>query len=220
MVEPGTLIKFGRLEHLLQLQSEGLLYMNDLPYFWKVEDEDRGDPFDCIAEVQRGPKVGFALPDGKEVFMEGEWAVRMHPPEHEKINLFCMYALRPLVEGTFPVDRRNFRLGEHALLFINPSEFMRRIELSLKSQKVIANADLVEYVDDKHVGKLGPFKKLKKFSHQSEWRLVCYNGPGKPREIRIGGIQDISVIMRSENVNKEITVTFEDFEQDTEPERP
>jgi len=53
--------------------------MNNLPYFWEVEDEDRGDPFDCIAQVHRGPKIGFTLPDGKEVFMEGEWTIKMHP---------------------------------------------------------------------------------------------------------------------------------------------
>ena len=101
MGEPGTLIKFGRSEHLLQLQNEELLYMNHLPYFWEVEDEDRGDPVDCIAEVARGPKIGFTLPDGKQIFMEGEWTLRMHPPEHENINIFCMYALRSLIEGTF-----------------------------------------------------------------------------------------------------------------------
>ncbi len=52
MGEPGTLIKFGLQDHLLQLQDEGLLYMNNLPCFWKIEDEElRGDPCDCIDEV-------------------------------------------------------------------------------------------------------------------------------------------------------------------------
>lgn len=220
MGEPGTLIKFGQQEHLLQLQNEGLLYMNHLPYFWGVEDEDRGDPFDCIAEVTRGPKIGFTLPDGKEVFMEGEWTLRMHPPKPEKINILCMYALRPLIEGTFPVDEKNFRFGEHALVLLNRDEFIHRIESILKSQRIIAKADLVEYVDDKHTGKLGPFRKLKRFAYQSEWRLVCYDGPGGPRQIRIGSIRDISVIMRSDEVNTEITVDFEDFEQGPEPDRP
>jgi hypothetical protein len=215
MGEPGTLIKFGKLAHLLQLQNEGLLYMNHLQYFWEVEDEDRGDPFDCIAQVHRGPKMGFTLPDGKKVFMEGEWTIRMNPPEHEKINIFCMYALRPLVEGTFPVDKRNFHFGEHALLLINPPEFLHRIESALKFQRIRGDGNLVEYVDDKHTGDLGPFRKLRKFSYQSEWRLVCYNGPGWPREIRIGSIADISVIIGSDEVNKEIT-----FEQDVEPDRP
>jgi len=47
MGEPGTLIKFGQRKHLLRLRDEGLLYMNNLPYFWKIEDDElRGDPFD------------------------------------------------------------------------------------------------------------------------------------------------------------------------------
>ena len=52
-----------------------------------------------------------------------------------------------------------------------------------------------------------------KFAYQSEWRLVCYNGPGGPREIKIGSIQDISVIMRNNEVNTKITIESEDFEQ-------
>jgi len=137
----------------------------------------------------------------------------MHPPEHDKINIFCMYALRPQIEGSFPVDPRNFRLGEHALLLTKPSEFMHRVESALKSQRLFANADLVEYVDNKHTGKLGPFRKLMKFAYQSEWRLVCYNGPGGPREIKIGSIKDISVIMRSNEVNTKITIESQDFGQ-------
>lgn len=210
MGEPGTLIKFGHDGHLLQLQDEGLLYLSHLPYFWEIEDEElRGDPFDCIAEVARGPKVGFTLANGKEVFIEGIWTLRMHPFEPEKINIFCMYALRPLIEGTFPVDERNLRFGEHALVLINPQEFMRRIESNLKSQGIKFEAHLVEYVDDEHTGKVGPFRKFKKFAYQSEWRLVCYDGPGKPRGIRIGSIRDISVIIRSDEINKEIRVDFE-----------
>jgi hypothetical protein len=212
MGEPGTLIKFGQQEHLLKLQDEGLFYMNHLPYFWEIEDgELRGDPSDCIVEVARGPKIGLTLVKGKEVFLDDNWTLRMYPPEPEKINIFCMYALRPFIEGTFPVDEMNFRFGKYALVLINRDEFMRRIESTIKSHRIRAKADLVEYVDDKYTGKLGPFRKLKRFAYQSEWRLVCYDGPGKPREIRIGNIRDISAIIRSDEVNKEIRV---DFEQD------
>jgi hypothetical protein len=57
MEQPGTLIKFGKLEHLQQLQDKGLLYMNNLPYFWNIEDEElRGDPLDCAAQVLRGQR--------------------------------------------------------------------------------------------------------------------------------------------------------------------
>jgi len=217
MDQPGTLIKFGKYDHVLQLQDQGLLYLNNLSHFWKIEDQElRGDPFDCVAQVARGPRVTMTLITGKELTIVGNWVIRMHPQEPEKINIFCMYALRPLVEGSFPVDAKNFRFGEHALLLINPGEFMRRIESSLKSQRIIAEAHLVEYVDDEYAGKVGPFRKFKKFSYQSEWRLVCLDGPGGPRRIHIGSIRDISVIICSDEVNKEIRV---DFEQVAPPDR-
>ena len=114
MEEPEIfLIKFGNYERLLQLQDEGLLYMKPLPYFWKIEDDElRGDPFDGVSKIERGHKVTI----GKEKIIGGNWIMRMHPPEPIKINIFCMYALRPLIEESFPVDERNFRFGEHALV--------------------------------------------------------------------------------------------------------
>lgn len=206
MRESGTLIKFGNQENIEQLQSEGLLYLNNLPYFWGIEDEElRGDPFDSVVEVSRGPKIGFPTPDGKEVIIEGEWVMRMHPPDPEKINIYCMYAIRPSA-NSFPVHEKNFRFGDYALALINPQEFMKRIESALKEQAIEGNADLVTYIDNGYIGKVGPFKKLKSFSYQSEWRLVCPDGPGKERKICIGNIQDISVILRSDEVNKEIKI--------------
>ncbi len=119
-----------------------------------------------------------------------------------------MYALRPF-NGSFPVDKRNFRFGPFAMVLINRSEFMCRIETTLRSQEIKCKADLVEYVDDSHIGQVGPFRKLKKFAYQSEWRLVCYDGPGGPRKIRIGSIRDISVILHSNKINEEIKIETE-----------
>lgn len=217
MDEPGTLIKFGKHEDLLQLQNEGLLYLNHLPYFWGIEDEElRGDPFDGVVEVRRGHKVVLPLPNGKEASMAGKWIIRMHPPKPEEINIFCMYALQPHI-GSFPVDERNFRFGEYAIVLINRPEFMRRIEATLKSQQIRAEAGLVEYVDDEHTGEVGPFRKLKRFAYQCEWRLVCYDGAGEPRKIQIGSIRDISVILLSNEVNKEIKIVSEPV---AAPDRP
>jgi hypothetical protein len=120
-----------------------------------------------------------------------------------------MYALRPLTEGTFPINERNFQFGEYALVLMNRDEFMRKIESTLKSQKIVPKANLVEYVDDDYTGKIGPFRKRRMFSYQSEWRLVCKDGPGGPRELAIGSIRNISEIIRSDEINNEITVHFE-----------
>lgn len=208
MGERAALVKFGQHAHILQLREEGLLYMNNLPYFWGIEDEElRGDPFDSVDEIARGHKGKIALPDGTELPVEvTNWTLRMHPPESEKINIFCMYALRPST-GTFPVDERNFRFGDYALVVTNPQEFIDRIASHLKSQSIKGRADLVEYVDDEHTGAVGPFRKLKRFAYQSEWRLVCYDGPGEARNISIGSIRDISTIMLNNEINEKITIS-------------
>lgn len=206
----GTLIKFGREADLFQLRDEGLLYMNNLSYFWGIEDEElRGDPFDCVREVMRGPKVTMRQSDGKDLVIGENWVIRMHPPAPEKMNIFSMYALRPVV-GNFPIDVRNFRFGDHALVLLNPQEFMNRIESHLKIEKVEARGELVEYVDDDHIGKLGPFKKFRKFAYQSEWRLVCLGGPGGPRKIQIGSIRDISALIRCDEINTLLRVEYEE----------
>jgi len=218
MEQHGTLIKFGKLEHLQQLRDEGLLYLNNLPYFWNIEDEElRGDPFDCAVQLIQGPKVTMVMPDGNEVTICTDYTARIRPSEPEKINIFCMYALRPLIEGAFPVDEKNKRFGDHALILMNRDAFIQRLESSLKSQMIVGDADLVEYVNDQHAGKLGPFRKFNRFSYQYEWRLVCYDGPGESRTIRIGSIRDISVILPTDEVNRQIQIHFEPV---AEPDRP
>lgn len=206
MVEKATLVKFGRQEHLCRLRDEGLLYLNNLPYFWKTEDEElRGDKCDGVAKILRGNNgtVTPANDPGKPMRVTN-WVVRVHPPQPEKINIFCMYAVRPSV-GNYPVDERNFRFGDYALILTNPQEFIDRIASQLKSQEIPGKADLVTYVDDDYRGEMGPFRKLRRFAYQSEWRVVCYNGPGGDWRLSIGGIADICMLVRSLEANKKIS---------------
>ena len=208
MREHATLVKFGQHEHISQLQDEGLLYLNSLPYFWEIEDQElRGDPFDGVDEVARGHKGTVTLANGADTPIEvANWTMRIHPPEPERINIFCMYALRPSV-GSFPVDERNLRFGDYVLLLTNPQQFIDRIASSLNTQAIRCKAGLIEYVDEGHTGEVGPFRKLKRFAYQSEWRLVCNDGPGEARKIWIGSIRDISTIMPSNELNQRITIS-------------
>lgn len=210
MDQPGTLIKFGKLEHLQQLRDEGLLYMNNLMYFRNLGDnEHRGDPFEGASQVISGPRATMVMPDGNEVTICKNYTFEMLPSEPEKINIFCMYALRPLIDGAFPVDIKNQQLGDHALILLNRDEFIQRIEINLKSQNIEGSAELIEYVEDKYTGERGLFRKIDKYSFQYEWRLVCKGGPGRERKIKIGSIQDISVILPVDEVNRQIQVHFE-----------
>lgn len=121
MGEPATLMKFGRLEHLQQLRTEGLLYMNPLRCFWKIEDEElRGDPADGIAELRRGNRGEARFVDRPEVvFSINSWTLRIPPANADGINVYSMYALRPLY-GSSPVNARNSRFGGHALVLMDP----------------------------------------------------------------------------------------------------
>jgi len=121
MVEKQTLVKFGQYEHICQLRDDGLLYMNNLPYFWQIEDEKlRGDEFDGVAKVMRGSN-GTVTPKNEleKPVKVTSWVIRVHLAQPENINIFCMCAVHPSVE-TFPIDKRNFRFGDYALILTSP----------------------------------------------------------------------------------------------------
>lgn len=212
MAEYATLIKFGNLEHIQELQEEGLLYMNNLPYFWKVEDNElRGDLNDGVSEIQRGVKGSLKNEYGSVIpITMTKWELRILPENADKINIFCMYALRP-ARGTYPINVENNKFGNHTLLITNPNEFINRIQNKVKKELIKTNckypeASFVEYVANDYKGNIGLFKKLMKFSYQSEWRFVCYDGIGGARKTSIGSLKDISIIIPSEEVNQRITI--------------
>jgi hypothetical protein len=207
MVEKATLVKFGQYKHIRQLRDEGFLYMNTFPYFQQLEDEElRGDKFEGVAEIHRGSS-GTAIPEdepNKPVTI-ANWNLRIHLPQPEKINIFCMCAVRSSVES-FPIDERSFKFGDYALILTDPQKFIDRISSQLKSQNISHKANLVEYVDDNYVGEVGPSRKLRKFAYQFEWRLVCFDGPSKERVFRIGDIKDICVVVKTSEVNQMLSV--------------
>lgn len=201
-VENATLVKIGKYKHICELRDEGLLYMNNLPYFWQMEDEDlRGDKFDSVIQILRG-NFGIVTPKSEpdNHFSITNWEIGEHPLQPDKINVFCMVAVRPSF-STFPVDNRNYQFGDHALVLAKPQEFIDRISKQLIFQNISHASNLVEYVSDNYQGQVGPFKKRMKFNYQTEWRLVCKNGPGKELKIRIGSIKDICIVINFNELN-------------------
>jgi hypothetical protein len=206
MGEHATLIKFGNSQNILELQEYGLLYMNNLPYFWHIEDSFlRGDQEDSVAEVHRGSIGSVTFTDGT-VFDISDWNLLLPPSCPENINIFCMYALRPF-SNSFPVNEQNYMFGDTALVLLQPQEFINRIHSFLQDRSIPHHAALVTYVNTDNQGRIGPFVKRNNFIYQSEWRLVCYEGPGNARtDIRIGSIIDISKIIPSKEINNQIKV--------------
>jgi len=179
--------------------------MNNLPYFWKIEDEElRGDVNDSIDELRRG-QTGKLKDSTNTSIRISNWQLRIHPPNPDKINIFCLYALRPQ-KGTFPIPQKNFKFGSHALVFTKPQIFIDKISTHFRENSVDARADLVTYVDDNFAGRVGPFVKLRKFKYQSEWRIACFNGTGTTRKFYIGSLREISIILPSHELNDRIKI--------------
>lgn len=200
-----SLVRIGCEQHLIQLRDEGLLYMNALPYFWQCEGTDsvRGDHFDSVHTIRRASNVVVNFgrsSDGATFPMDAKYVeIREHPAEAHKTNIFCMFYYEHNVTP-YPIDKRLLEFGAHALVVRDVGQFLDRMESMLKEQGVLFEARVVEYVPDDYAGEVGPFKKLKKFEYQSEWRVVCYGGPGGPRQLRIGSIADISELVTTSSL--------------------
>jgi hypothetical protein len=135
----------------------------------------------------------------------GDWEMGRDLQDPESTKIFCMYAFRPTV-AEYPVDERNFAFGSMALVMTDPQEFIGRVSKVVKALQIPATARLVEYVDVPGSARMGPFRKRWEFAYQSEWRLACRNPVAGPMNIAVGDIRDISVLMRSEEVNTQVTM--------------
>ena len=200
-VEPGYLIKFGSTDHMETFREQGLLYMNNLPYFWGIEDEGvRGDAYDSAIHMQHGTHAKIFEPDTHReipVTVTG-WTFRVPPPGAELINLFCMYAVRP---STFPVPDRVLSFGDAAVLITDPNEFMSRIKTRFEALKINGGGDLVRYIPDDHRGGVNPFEKRQRYAWQAEWRLRTNDGPNGPKTVELGGLTDISYLLPAADIN-------------------
>lgn len=203
MNEPGTLVKFGRAEHIRQMLDDGVLYLNNLPYFWAVEDAAvRGDANDGVDALHRGERAQFFKPDGTELPARvTSWVLREHT-DAERKNLLCMYSLR---ESTSPIDNRVLEFGDTSLLFMQPQMFFDRLCAAVRRNRLDAQGNLVEYVPDTHTGDVGPFRKLAMFAWQAEWRFMVYNGPGGPLTFNVGPLNDIARMMPTRQLIEETT---------------
>ena len=194
-------MKFGRRENIQEMVDDGILYMNNLPYIWAIEDGAvRGDVNDGVDALHRGIKAKIFKQDGTEIPVNiTSWSLREHTGA-ENTNLFCMYSLR---ESTSPIDDRVMGFGDTSLLFTQPQSFFDRLQASVRQLKLDAHSDLVQYVPDDHTGEIGPFRKLAAFSWQAEWRLIVRNGPGGPLKLNVGSLHDVATVMPTHDLIKD-----------------
>lgn len=207
----GCFIKFGSLEHLIELKEKGILYCNPINYFIKIEDNFlRGDPMENVTEmmymesgdmilspVGEQPSINSTTLPFKDFYLKG----RIIEPFG---NLFCLTAINILEKPfgqVFTVNERNKEFGEYFLLIHNTKEFLNRIKEKLEQLKMRYQAEKVKYLDfSKFNGKKSVFEKDLIFSYQQEWRLFLGNKKDEPIKIDLGSLEELSILGSSKSI--------------------
>jgi len=198
-------IKIGQKEHIQALQSKGLLHLNTLRYYKKLESENKNLRHDRLEGSSNN-----LLPSSFE-FIIGD---KIIPFKSVKINhyvetnlnnhIYCLYTILSeyLDKGEF-VNKDIQQFGSYALIITDIQKFINRLTAQLSAQKYKWESNLVQYYDrnQNHL-KLTAFHKSKDFEYQNEFRLVVFGETSEFLQIEIGSIEDISKMISSTDLTK------------------
>ena len=153
----------------------------------------------------------------------------MRPKWFNHINVFCMYAGH---SGDFKsvsddnvhsfkkqleIPEDYIKLGRYAVVITNTREFLKRVKVAAEKRGYRICGGLVRYYDAE-VGTPPPkseiesiFTKRKKYEYQKEFRLAIDTGTMgcNPITLDIGRIGDISVLMNTSDINRQLSVRRE-----------
>jgi hypothetical protein len=213
-----TFVKIGDFEYMDRLLRLGELYFRPLRDFSKMEEGQRGDSLEGygrIITIEANPIVTIqpTLPVVPSFKVRPERIAL--GGSHARKGIYCMSLLctAPAYDRENPCNaitliKSGFILhfctaltefGEWAVVLWNPEEFSKRLRNCLGLLNFGYHANEVEYVESINgILKLDAFKKLSKFQHQSEWRIVTQDDANIPFTIRIGSLEDIAYLVKFE----------------------
>jgi hypothetical protein len=208
----GFFLKFGKAQHILDLQQQGLLFFNPISYFTKVEDEQlRGDKLEDVTEINyigdaRIDLKQVSAPDSEYKWMNAFNVTMFKRPETPIGNLFCLYVIDVFnqpQDSKITVPKKMLDFGNFCLFIHNPHEFMRRVRAKLLELNLSFAHDMVEYRDLKrHKGRKTVFQKDLNYSYQQEFRIFIENKIDSSVSIKVGDLSDISSICHTEHIGK------------------
>lgn len=198
-------VKIGNKEHIEEFCHKGLIYMNPISFFKKIEDGKlRGDIHEGRHLVSQGDFIKLKINDDwLEFNKEKDQSFNCQfYQEYAKTkgNIFSMYTLfMPVNNENITVDKRNLEFGDYCLVITYTSEFMNRVKSSFEAMRIKLNYSFVNYYDYKtYSGKAGVFHKSNIYDYQNEFRLFYENENNTPFSLKIGSISDISKICKSQ----------------------
>lgn len=219
---------FKKQEYAAQF-LDGLLHMNTLGYFVKLEEGDnsgRGDRYEGVAAWLQPNEIQLQFngvlinsPD-----LAGPVSIQMQ--KHLVKNVFCMHA--SYIGGNIPsefestekfeealkIPQENISLGQISVAITNVEEFFNRVKAAAKKQNVALASRLVNYYDPNvfhgHFSEEeAPFNKQIKFFPQREYRIVInrQNTEISTYELNVGNLRDIASEVSIEAINSGIKIS-------------
>jgi len=209
-------VKFISKDYVDSLVEEGLLYMNNVEYFRKIENKDsalRGDKYEGNAFTYESSKIELTYA-GIELKTVGKIDITYG---HElETNLYCLTAINDydIIKAGYDLKLSDKfkQFGDKAVLIPGSEirEFCNRVKKTAEKDKNIRSHPVceyitspVEYVDrDKHHGPVGIYRKFKEYSWQYEWRIAIKQNfqKGAYEHFKIGSIKDICIVTDTEEL--------------------
>lgn len=202
-------LKIGEAEHILDLQKNGHLYCNTIKYFRKTEKTDfnRHDSREGAfkTEVIESPEEYKFTWNGKK-FPGTITFFRLNEFDKNKatFKLYCLFGFKKEhVTGKPFINHKNKDFGTKALYINDLKEFIRRVSERLKELDIKFQCKYVNYYNEIGINKdLSIFHKPSKFKHQHELRILIMENSITPFSLRIGSIEDISIILDAEQLHE------------------
>lgn len=212
----------------------GQIYASSLQTLKTFEESHavgRVDPHEgSIGWLQ--PSQGHFVLDGQVINADLAGPVQIQMSLLDHFNVVCLHAMHlgtsneaQLAKATLDEVNREimipdecFALGEYAVMLTDAPEFVRRMKAAADAKRYLMGNGLVRYYDPEsdHLSFDNPleaiFWKQDRYSHQREYRFAIFSGSelGVPLTIDIGDISDITMLMRSDDINSKFELKFKE----------
>ena len=211
------LFKLGKHEHLEQLRDEGLVYLNPLSFFQKLEcDPHRADEYEGLSFIDHNVseiRIGDHAIPGKDILeLKGTLDLPCH--------VFCLFGIINR-DGKYRLplfDRRIYEDGEWDTAAVIEPPFIKRLLEAVHDEIQSLLHELqpevrawgltpVEYVDlHTYNGVVGPFRKDRRFAYQNECRFILPAGNNEPRIIRLGSMKDCVHLVPTKDLPESLSI--------------
>ena len=196
-------IKFGSEKNILDLYTNGTVFLNTIQYFRNIEDgELRGDKYEGVSEIINSLPGTFKIKESEQEFRYEKVHLRKSFKEILG-NIYSLYAISN--KGfqnyqDFKINERVNEFGSHCLL-IDPKSFIDQMEKTFNKLGYSYSHGFVDYYDkEKICREISLFEKPFEFEYQKEFRFFLKNEKIEPVKIQIDSLENCSELFKTKDI--------------------